>query len=144
VQRIETAAALFDAGYNCAQSVLAAFAPTLGTDRDEALRLADPLGGGMMLTDGPCGALNGALLVLGLRYGGTRPDDDAANERVRNLSREFIRRFRERRRSTSCTELLGVDISQPEGFARAQAEDIFAGTCPDSVRAAAGILVEML
>ncbi len=44
----------------------------------------------------------------------------------------------------NCTELLGVDISQPEAFARAQAEDTFAGTCPDSVRAAAEILVDML
>ena len=46
--------------------------------------------------------------------------------------------------SRNCTELLGVDISQPEAFARAQAEDTFAGTCPDSVRAAAEILVDML
>ncbi len=142
--RIESAAVLLDEGYNCAQSVLAAFAPSLGLDRDTALRLAKSLGGGMMLTDGPCGALNGALQVIGLRHGGVAPDDDEASEHMRELSREFIRRFRERRGSASCTELLGVDISKPDEFNRAKDEDIFAGTCPDSVRAAAEILIEML
>jgi len=144
MRRVEAAAALFDEGYNCAQSVLAAFAPSLGLDRDMALRLTNPLGAGMMLTDGPCGALNGALHVLGLRYGGTAAADEASDDRLRDLSREFIRRFRETCPSTSCTELLGIDISTPAGFARAKDEDIFAGPCPDSVRAASEILVNML
>jgi C_GCAxxG_C_C family probable redox protein len=142
--RVDAAVALFDEGYNCAQSVFAAFAPSFGVDRDMALRLTNTLGAGMNLSDGPCGALNGALHVLGLRHGGTAPDDEAADERLRELSRDLIRRFRERCPSASCTKLLGIDISTPEGFARAKAADMFAGTCPDSVRAASEILLEML
>ncbi len=142
--RADTAVALLDEGYNCAQAVLAAFAETLDLDLKTALRLTDPFGGGMMLTGGPCGAVTGALLVLGLSRGGTVADDDEANERVRELTREFHRRFRERRGTASCTELLGADISRPETFAQAQADEIFADTCPDSVRAAAEILVDML
>lgn len=56
----------------------------------------------------------------------------------------YIRRFRARRASISCTELLGADLSSPEGFAQAKADDVFAGTCPDCVRIASEILVDML
>jgi C_GCAxxG_C_C family probable redox protein len=144
MERVETAVALLDEGYNCAQAMLTAFADSLGLDRQMALRLTDPLGSGMMLNGGPCGAVSGALLVLGMKHGGIAADDDASNERVRELAREFHRRFRARRGTVSCTELLGVDLSRPEVFAQAQADEIFADTCPDSVRAAAEILVDML
>ncbi|MBC8423885.1 C-GCAxxG-C-C family protein [bacterium] len=144
MKRADEAVALLDEGYNCAQSVLAAFADTLDLDLETALRLADPFGGGMMMSGGPCGAVTGALLVLGLGHGGTAADDDESNERVRELTREFHRRFRARRGTASCTELLGADISRPEVFAQAQTDEIFADTCPDSVRAAAEILVDML
>lgn len=144
MKRADEAVALLDEGYNCAQSVLAVFAESLGLDRDTALRLTDSLGAGMNLSDGPCGAVSGALLALGLAHGGIAADDDDSNERVRDLAREFHRRFSERRGAASCTRLLGLDISNPDAFAKARDEDLFAGTCPDSVRAAAEILDDML
>jgi len=144
MERADAAVALLDEGYNCAQSVLAVFAEPLGLDRDTALRLTDPLGAGMNLSGGPCGAVNGALLALGLAHGGPAADDDASNERVRKLARDFHGRFRERCGAAACGELLGRDISGPDAFARAQEEEIFPDTCPACVRAAAEILEDML
>ena len=85
-ERIEQAVEMFVAGYSCAQSLLAVYGPSLGMEREAALRLAAPLGGGMSRTDGPCGAATGAILVLGLKHGHTHPDDDEGAEFIRDLA----------------------------------------------------------
>ena len=57
----------FSEGFSCSQSVLAAFAPELGLDADAALRVSAAFGGGMGRLGDTCGAVTGALMVLGLR-----------------------------------------------------------------------------
>jgi len=84
-ERIEQAVALLVEGYSCAQSLLAVYGPGLGMERETALRLAAPLGGGLSRTDGPCGAATGAILVLGLKHGHTHPDDDAGAQLLEEL-----------------------------------------------------------
>ena len=54
-----------DVHYNCAQSVLATFAPEIGLTEEEAFRLGGPFGAGMH-RGSVCGALTGALMALGL------------------------------------------------------------------------------
>ena len=112
-ERVEQAVTMFIDGHSCAQSLLAVYGPAFGIERETALRLAAPLGGGMSRTDGPCGAATGALLVLGLKFGHAHPEDDAAAERVRNLTRDFLDRYRERKGSTMCTDILGHNLSVP-------------------------------
>ena len=63
------AVTLFDQGYTCGQAVLAAFAAKHGLDRDLALRVACAYGGGVARTGATCGAVNGALMVIGLAHG---------------------------------------------------------------------------
>ena len=59
----------FLAGYNCAQSVLLAFAGEIGETPERALRLASPLGAGMGRLRQVCGALSAAFLVEGALRG---------------------------------------------------------------------------
>jgi C_GCAxxG_C_C family probable redox protein len=65
----EIAVARFRQDFNCAQSVLVAFAPQLGMDESQALKLASPFGGGVVRRGQICGAVTGALMVLGLAQG---------------------------------------------------------------------------
>ena len=51
--------------YNCAQAVLVPFADVLGIDEDTAYRMAANFGSGMKMGS-VCGAVTGALMVLGL------------------------------------------------------------------------------
>jgi C_GCAxxG_C_C family probable redox protein len=143
-ERIEQAVAMFVEGYSCAQSLLAVYGPGLGMDREAALRLAAPLGGGLSRTDGPCGAATGAILVLGLKHGHTHPDDDSGAEFIRGLTQVFLRRYDERKGSTMCTDILGANLSLPGGVERVEAEDLSSKSCPDAVRTAAQLLEEML
>ncbi len=92
---------------------------------------------------GTCGAVTAALMVLGLRYGGTSPDRDAKEAAYARI-REFAARFKARNGSLVCRDLLGCDISTPEGHDSAKERNLFATACPKFVRDAAAILEEML
>ena len=61
-------------GSNCAQSVLAEFAPGLGMDKDTAVKVAYLPGSGMGRSGNVCGAFTGGIPAIGLEYGMVDPD----------------------------------------------------------------------
>ena len=130
-------------GYNCAQAVLAAFAPGLGLAEEAALRLAAPLGAGIGRSGETCGALLGALLALGLRHGVASPDRES-KERIYVLARDLMGRFADRFGSTTCKLLLDCDLSTPEGQAIAREKQFHSTVCPRFARGAAELLDERL
>ena len=73
-----------------------------------------------------------------------RLPDREAKEQVYERVREFAQRFRARNGSLLCRELLGCDISTPEGLQQAREADFVSKICPKFVRDAAEILEEML
>ena len=121
-ERVERASATFAQGYNCSQAVLAAFAPDLGLDEQTALRLASPFGGGIAQQGDTCGAVSGALMALGLRYGRMRAEDRQAQETAYGKAKELLRRFAERHGAVTCRELLECDVRVPAEMERARRE----------------------
>ena len=115
MMHIKKASDLFRNGFNCSQSVFAAFAKDYGLDEAQALKLACGLGGGMGCTARTCGAVTGALLVLGLKYGSSRAEDKDSKPLTYRKVRDFIEEFEKRRASIECRRLIGTDISFPEG-----------------------------
>src|SRR5512139_1686636 len=115
----EQSVAYFREGFSCSQALLAAFGPALRLDRELALRLADPFGGGMGRMGETCGAVTGAFMVIGLKHGRTRADDKAAKANTHRLVQEFVGRFKSRNATIVCRDLLGCDISTPEGLKQA-------------------------
>ncbi|MFC1737119.1 C-GCAxxG-C-C family protein [Candidatus Hydrogenedentota bacterium] len=139
----ETAKKLFEEGYNCSQAVLAAFGERFGLEREMALRVASGFGGGMRRGE-TCGAVTGALMVLGLRIYDLSKGAKSAKKGPYSAVEDFARRFIERNGSVSCKELLGCDISIPEDLKKAEEEKLFTTLCPKLVEEAAEILEEML
>ncbi|HLA84234.1 MAG TPA: C-GCAxxG-C-C family protein [Thermoguttaceae bacterium] len=142
MNRIETAVSRFAEGFNCSQAVLSVYAEELGLDESAALRIASGFGGGMGRLGGTCGAATGAMMALGLRHGAASADREA-KERVYAQVVEFARRFTARHGTIVCRELLGCDLSTPEGLQRAVDEKAFTTVCPKFVRDAVEILEEM-
>lgn len=134
---------LFCSGFNCTQAVLTAFAPDFGLDEDTALRIATHFGGGARAGE-LCGAVSGALLVLGLDCGYSDSSDTEAIKDGCSKSTEFNRRFTERCGNLVCRELLGCDIGIPEKKKEARERGLFAEKCPQFIQAAVEILEEML
>jgi C_GCAxxG_C_C family probable redox protein len=139
----DKAAAMFEEGFSCSQAVLAAYCEQFGLSKEQAYKLGSGFGGGMHL-DQTCGAVTGALMVIGLKYGRTRADDIEAKMNTAKKVVEFGKKFKARHGTISCTELLGCNISTMEGYEEAKKKDLFKQACPKYVISAAEILDEML
>lgn len=140
----DDALASFMARFTCSASVFSAFSGDLGLDPGTARKIACGFGAGVSETGNLCGAVSGAVMVIGLKYGKTEPGDEAATEKTRALVREFIDEFTRRHGSINCTELLGYDLSDPEEYEEAQKSGLFLSLCPELVADASAILEKML
>lgn len=107
--RIERAVSLFKSGYNCSQSVVAAFADLYGFTEEQALRMAASFGGGIGRMRQTCGAACGMFLLAGLETGAVRADDREGKGRNYDVVQQLAAQFREENGSLICAELLGLD-----------------------------------
>jgi C_GCAxxG_C_C family probable redox protein len=140
MDRVEAAVELFRSGCACSQAVFGAFAPVHGVDESHALRLASGFAAGMRM-GGTCGAVTGGLMALGLAVADDpRCRTADGRQQVYAAVNEFCVEFRRRRGGLDCRELLGCDISTPEGLQQAKDKDLFATTCVELVRDAATIV----
>jgi len=137
----EIAVSLFKRNFNCAQSVLAAFASQLGMDESSMLKIASPFGGGVARRGQVCGAVSGGLMALGLAMGADTP---SGKEDAYRLGQEFLRRFESVHGSILCRELLGYDISTDVGRKQAGDKGVFKTLCPHFVGDAVEIVQEMM
>lgn len=123
--------------------MLASFGEGLGLAREQAIALGRSLGGGMGMAQ-VCGAVSGAMLILGLLPKTDGPDEARRRQETLALAARLRQRFAQARGSVVCRDLLGVDISTPEGRRQAVEQELFGKLCPLMVADAAAILEEML
>jgi C_GCAxxG_C_C family probable redox protein len=142
--KVNLAEAMFDEGFCCAQSIFCSYAESAGVSREAALKTADAFGAGMGGMAETCGAVTGAFMAIGLKYGRTQADDQQAKEKTRALIKEFTRRFKEKYGATTCKTLLDCDISTPEGMQYAEQSGITDDRCPGFITHAAHILEQLL
>ena len=143
--RIEKAVALFKSGYNCSQSVVAAFADLYGFTEEQALRMSAAYGGGIGRMRMTCGAACGLFMLAGLEKGAIDAKDREGKGACYALVQELAAVFKERNHSLVCAELLG--LKQPEGVSmpEARTEQYYAKRpCVKMVEEAARIWVEHL
>lgn len=131
----------FQDGYSCSQSILMVFAAQIGISEETAVKIASPFGGGIARSGETCGAITGALMVLGLKYG---PEGNTSKDIVYQVSNDFMCRVKSEFGSTLCKHLIEYDISQAEEMQAARASNVFKSICPELVRRIAEILVTLL
>jgi len=129
--------------YNCAQSVLFAFAEDAGLEKDTALKVAACFGGGMRCGE-VCGAVTGALMAIGLKYGSSAPNDKSAQFPAYKKSMEFIKQFKEKHETILCRELLKMDVSGPEGMKEAMQKGLHKTVCANAIVSAVEIAEELI
>lgn len=144
MSRIEKAVYCIRGDLNCAQSILSTYCSKYGLDRNTALKLATGFGGGMGRLGNTCGAVTGAFMAIGLKYGMGITKDIEAKEKTYQFIREFSKRFQEKNGSVICRELLGCDINTPEGKEYYTQNQLFEKKCLQFVKNAAEILEEIL
>ena len=133
---------VFLSGFNCAQSVFSSFSEKYGLDIETACKIAGGLGSGARTAE-LCGAVSGAVLVIGLKYGHGTVDDVAAKQKCNAETEEFMCRFRDTNGNVVCRYLLECDITTKEGRENAIAKELFTTRCKDLVVSAVSILADM-
>jgi len=134
-------------GYGCGQAVLAPFAQDFGLSEELALRISTGFGSGMGRMCEVCGALTGAFMVIGLKYGkvvtdGTKYGSDT--ETTYRLVAELAKKFQEKNGTMFCRDLIGYDLSNPDERAKVIDKGLFKSVCGKAIIDAVELLEETL
>ena len=128
---------------NCGQIVFSTFCEEMGLPEDQAQLLTSAFGGGMHSGD-TCGAVVGALLALGTKFGTYIPVNQTDMEIMREKTLAFRQRFKEKHGSCLCREILGVDCSTEEGMAIIEEKGLHQSICPYVMQDAIEIVEDLL
>lgn len=142
MKNAEKAVDYFNKGYNCSQSMLMAYGTKHGLTEELSKKIAAPFGGGIGHLQEICGAVTGAIMVLGLKHGAGSENRDE-RDRLNDMVQDFVRQFKLRNNAVMCRDLLGFDITTAAGLAEARKRGVF-GACAGYVKIAAEILDTML
>lgn len=139
----EKAVEYFSQKLHCSQAVLAAFADECGISFEQAVKLGSCFGSGMRKGE-VCGAVTGALMVIGLLFGQKNAADTDGRQVSNQMNDKMMNRFKEKCGSYLCNDLLKCDISTPEGVKYAKDNNLFTDFCPKMVEAAVEVVEEII
>ncbi len=77
-------------------------------------KLATGFGGGIGRRGSLCGAFTGSVMVLGMKFGRTEPEDKERKEKVYGLGHRFWDRFEKEIGSCYCYDLIECHLDNPE------------------------------
>lgn len=137
----ERAAALFNHGLCCSESVLQAVAESCGIKSELIPRIATGFCGGIARSGDVCGAVTGGVLAISLLTGRSSPGEP--REQNHRLIQEFVHRFRAQFGTSICRELIGCRLDTPDGH-RYFVENNLRARCAVFTREAARIVAELL
>lgn len=141
----ELAKELFKKGYNCSQSIVAAFSDETGLDEKTSLKVSSSFGGGMGRLREVCGAVSGMFMVAGLILGYSEPDDNKKKSEHYALVQKLAKVFSDQNGSIVCRDLLGLQKGSDSPKPEARTSEYYKKRpCIDLVGDAAEILDEYL
>jgi C_GCAxxG_C_C family probable redox protein len=144
LSKAEEAKKQFEKGFLCAPAVLSTYSEQLGLEKALALKIACGFGGGMGRMGRTCGAVTGALMVIGLKHGQVNLADEESQKRTYTLVKEFVDKFTTLHGSIECRELIGYDLSNSDERKLARDSGVFKNKCPGFVYDSARILEDVL
>lgn len=119
---------LYRQGYDCAQCVCMQFINEIDCDKETAMKLISAMGMGL-LKGSICGAIIGALAIIGLKYGNSSPD--MANKGMTIIKRsQFFMEFEKLYSGLTCPELMKLDVRNDEENLKAYSEGVYEHFCP--------------
>lgn len=140
--RVGYATALFECGYNCAQSVFAAYADLFGMDRQTALKMSSAMGGGIGRMREVCGTVAAMAMLAGLKEGNDEPENEEAKEHIYALVRRMSAQFKEQHGTIICRELLGIEGMEESARPTRRTPEFYAARPCGKIIACAAKIIE--
>ena len=132
--KAEISVEIFDKGFNCAQAVLCSHCEEYGLSSDMAKRISCGFGAGMGYNAEACGAVTGALMLIGLKNGKYLESDNESKEKTYNLVKEFIENFKKEYGTINCKDLIKYDLGKENDLIKARSSGVFNELCPRLVK----------
>lgn len=140
----EKALEYFREHFNCSQAVFTVFGNEHGLTEDQCLKAACGFGGGIGRQQLTCGAVTGAVMALGLKYGKAAGDPEERKAETYAKSRELFEAFRKLNGTTNCRELLkGLDMNDPDDHKKIMQLKLFEISCEKYVADAVNITEDL-
>lgn len=131
--------------FNCSQAVFTVFGTEEGLPEDQCLKAACGFGGGIGRQQLTCGAVTGAAMALGLKYGKSLNDPEEKKTETYSKVRELFSEFQNLHGSVNCRELLkGLDMNNPDDHMRITELRLFEILCEKYVADAVGITEKLM
>ncbi len=134
----------FEKGFSCAPAVFSTYSEQFGLEKELALKIACGFGGGIGRMGRSCGAVTGAVMVIGLKHGQADVADEESRQKTHKLAKELINGFTAVHGSIECRELIGYDLSNSDELKSARESGVIQNKCPRFVYDAARILEDVL
>jgi C_GCAxxG_C_C family probable redox protein len=112
MSRIEKAIDNHNKGYNCGQAVACAFCDVAGVEEETLFKMTEGMGLGMGCMEGTCGAVSGAVAILGLRNSTANLEAPDSKAGTYQLSKELVQTFKNKNESIVCKDLKGVETKK--------------------------------
>ena len=140
---VQTAEGYADEGYLCSEAVLLALAESMEVEYELIPRIATGFAAGVARMGNMCGALSGAVMGLGLRYGRDIPETEPGR-RPYWYGRRLAEAFEEAHGPVTCPGVLGLKIDDPDDYRRYSEEDMWATKCREVIKTAARLAWDLL
>lgn len=126
MNKIDTALKKFNNGYNCCQSILTAYKNYLDISEKQAIKISSGFGGGMQKGE-VCGAVTGAIMIIGLHY-------NNKTDLVKNKVKQFLDTYEKQQGSVLCKDILAYDISNENDYKIIKQKNLFKTKCPQAIK----------
>ncbi len=136
----------FEDGYNCAQAVLLAFCEDFGLEKETAIMISAPFGGGIGRLREVCGTFSGINMVIGLYEGKYDIKDNQAKAKLYSDVQTLAEKFKQDNGSIICRDLLGLRIKGKDNPTPEVRTDTYykARPCSELCKYAGDLLEEFL
>ena len=122
---------------NCSQAVFTSFCEDYGLSKELGLKISVGFGSGIANCGEICGAVSGAILALGLKFG------DSKEETYKQIN-IFTEKFKSKHKTLNCTELVGFHLNDEEELVKAKESGKFKILCPKLVKDSVEIVEELI
>ncbi len=141
---VNQAKAFAEEGFLCSESVLLALSKALNMKSEIIPRIATGFGAGIGRHGEICGALSGAIMGLGIKFGRNHPLETLEGQSAYEYSQRMVNLFNARLGHIRCKDILGLDISGEDGVTEYRQQKLWETKCRDIIQITTGLAYDLL
>ena len=143
-ETVKRAEQYVEKGFLCSEAVLLALSEAQNITSEIIPRIATGFGAGISRHGEVCGALSGAVMGLGLRFGRSQVSETPQDTSPYKFGQTMVNLFVTRIGHIRCRDILDLDISSDEGLKKYREQRLWESKCRELIRVATELAYDLL